>query len=244
MAINNAQETHLSLQSHSNGQRSTAESEVPRTDNILHPNWVTWRVPMPCYTRTKAVSKYLNESKGFVPAVIEGEFSHSSSHSGLQKEMYQLWAGNDLVLVKNSPYIAVGGKLALSEHLVTGRWWRCPARQVAAGSEQRLGCRSCEIPLPEPEKSRFKNKQSSWFSLLMTQWFTQDNTFQLWRALLLGVAFFGIHCFEWKWEKHPKPVLYPQYPLDLTSLTYFPLFLLILLNCRSIQSLMAPCQRQ
>lgn len=145
MAINNAQETHLSLQSHSNGQRSTAESEVPRTDNILHPNWVTWRVPMPCYTRTKAVSKYLNESKGFVPAVIEGEFSHSSSHSGLQKEMYQLWAGNDLVLVKNSPYIAVGDKLALSEHLtgrlqegggdaLLGRWLQAVSKGWAAGA--------------------------------------------------------------------------------------------------------------
>lgn len=47
---------------------------------------------------------------------------------------------------------------------------RSSARQAAAGSEQRRGCGSCEIPLPEEsEKSRFKNKQSSWFPLLMTQ---------------------------------------------------------------------------
>lgn len=94
--------------------------------------------------------------------------------------------------------------------------------QAGGCRQQSLCCESSEIPLPEEsEKSRFKNRQSSWFPLLMTWWFTQDKAFQLWRAPLLGEAFFGIHCFEWKWEIRLNPLLMRQFLLCLAPFFIF-----------------------
>lgn len=83
------------LQSHPSGQRRRVEPEVSRTDSILHPNWVTWTVAMPYYTRAKSVPNYLNKPVGFALAVIEGEFFHRS-FVFTWKELYQLWAGRCL----------------------------------------------------------------------------------------------------------------------------------------------------
>jgi len=65
--------------------------------------------------------------------------------------------------VRNSTYIAVKGNAAFL-NIGTQEYDGGDPPQLldAAGSKQKLGHESCEIPLPEEsKKSRFKNKQSS-----------------------------------------------------------------------------------